>query len=181
LATTFGKPRHLGILLEDFRRVNDRTSNHIRERTTRNMHSYLSHAARLEAFFRLQRRLRFLIDAEERDGSRYRRDYCRRYATVKPSEQGGLQFAFMTSVLRYVLRRLNTRDKSVERVYNKLDAQSRNGCSLQKLAMHLEQEASSLTKDISAASALEAEDIKQRHGSKRGSGLLYKRKLVSKD
>ena len=99
------------------------------------MHSYLSHAARFEAFFRLQSRLRLFINAEECDGSRYRGDDCRRYAAVKTAEQGWLQFAFMTSVLGYVLGRLDTRDESVERVYDKLDTQSRNGCSLQKLVM----------------------------------------------
>jgi len=128
-------------LLEDFRRVYDSTRNHIRKRTTRNVHSYLSHAARLEALFRLQSRLRLLINAEERDGSRYCCDDCRRYSTVKTAEQGWLQFAFMASVLRDVLRRLSTCDKSVKGVYDKLDAQSRNGCSLQKLVMYIEQEA----------------------------------------
>jgi hypothetical protein len=45
---------------------------------------------------------------------------------------------------------------------NKLDAQSRNGCSLQKSAMPiLMRKTALITSDISAASALEAEDIKQ--------------------
>lgn len=104
------------------------------------MYSYLSHAAWLEAFFRLQSRLRLLIDAKECDGSRYSCDDCWRYAAVQTAEQGWLQFAFMASVLGYVLGRLNTRDESVERVYDKLDTQSRNGCSLQKLVMYVETE-----------------------------------------